>query len=76
MINGVSVRMKIDTGTAETNISSRLYELIKQGMHQLKLFTANVRTLRTYAGKTIKPAGRVTVDVCHQGSTHPPMFNG
>ena len=32
--------------------------------------TANVPTLRTYAGQTIKPAGGVTVDVRHQGCTH------
>ena len=32
--------------------------------------TANVPTLCTYAGQTIKPAGGVTVDVRHQGCTH------
>ncbi len=66
MINGVSVRMEIDTGTAATIISSRQYELIKQGTHGLQLSTANVPTLQTYAGQTIKPAGCVNVGVCHQ----------
>ena len=47
MINGVSVTMEIDTGTAATIISSRQYELIKQGTHELQLSTANVPTLRT-----------------------------
>ena len=68
MITGVSVRM--ETGTAATIFSSRQYELIKQGTHELQLSTANVPTLRTYAGQTIKPVGGVTVGVCHQGSTH------
>ena len=65
-----SAGMEIDTGTAATIISSKQYELIKQGTHELQLSTANVPTLRTYAEQTIKPAGGVTVDVCHQGSTH------
>ena len=70
-INGVSASMEIDTGTAATIISSsKQYELIKQGTHELQLSTANVPTLRTYAGQTIKPAGGVTVDVRHQGCTH------
>ena len=68
--NGVSASMEIDTGTAATIISSKQYELIKQGTHELQLSTANVPTLRTYAGQTIKPAGGVTVDVRHQGCTH------
>ena len=70
MIIGVSAGMDIDTGTAATIISSKQYELIKQGTHELQLSTANVPTLRTYAGKTIAPAGGVTVDVCHQESRH------
>ena len=70
MINGVSVRMENDTGTGATIISSRQYNLIKQGTHELQLSTANVPTLRTYAGQTIKPAGAVPVGVCHQGTTH------
>ena len=70
LINGVSVRMEIDTGAAATIICSRQFELIKQGTHELQLVTANVPTLRSYAGQTIKPASCVTVDVCHQGSTH------
>ena len=69
-INGVSASMEIDAGTAATIISSKQYELIKQGTHELQLSTANVPTLRTYAGQTIKPAGGVTVDVLHQGCTH------
>ena len=69
-INGVSASMEIDTGTAATIISSKQYKLIKQGTHELQLSTANVPTLRTYAGQTIKPAGGVTVDVRHQGCTH------
>ena len=67
-INGVSASMEIDTGTAATIISSRQYELIKQGTHELQLSTANVPTLRTYAGQTIKPAGGVTVDVRPRGA--------
>ena len=70
MINGVSVRMEIDTGTAATIISSKQYELIKQGTHELQLSSANVPTLRTYAGQTIKLIGGVNVGMCHQGSTH------
>ena len=61
-INGVPVKMEVDTGASVTVVTQATYQKIKASSHIQPLQHSRVR-LRTYTGETIPVLGQVPVKV-------------
>ena len=56
-LNGHLIELEVDTGASLTVINSKTFDIIKNGLEEIKMLESNVK-FKTYSGKIINARGQ------------------